>query len=210
MCRRLDNYPYLVRKYCVARLQHDATPTLNQIKEAAPLTVSCARFCGFTRLSGFRTAEQYEEIVVCVQAAEVICELYGTLGTSFLPKLKGDFAFLCFDSQKVSHRECTRRLVATHALPVLSNKAANYRCVCSPQERQLEVSASGKHEDQMPVYALAVETVSLLAPTASLTFSQATLSMAGMLSLSGSSRQCQRAPQTQLPQLHRKRCKASQ
>ena len=36
-----------------------------------------------------------------LQAAEVVCELYATLGTSFLPKLKGDFAFLCFDSQKV-------------------------------------------------------------------------------------------------------------
>ena len=30
-----------------------------------------------------------------------MCELYATLGTSFLPKLKGDFAFVCFDSQKV-------------------------------------------------------------------------------------------------------------
>ncbi|KAL0033612.1 hypothetical protein WJX79_007773 [Trebouxia sp. C0005] len=76
---RLDNYPYLVRKYCVRRLQQDATPTLNQIKQAAPLT-----------------------------AAEVVCELYQTLGTSFLPKLKGDFAFLCFDSQKV-------RVLATRA-----------------------------------------------------------------------------------------------
>lgn len=93
---------------------------------------------------------------------------------------------------------------------MLSDELANYRCVCSPQERQLEVSASGKHEDQMPAYALAVETVSLLAPTASLTFSQATSSMAGMLSLNALSRQCQRAPQTQLPQLYRKPCKASQ
>ncbi|KAL0038949.1 hypothetical protein WJX77_003119 [Trebouxia sp. C0004] len=76
---RLDNYPYLVRKYCVRHLQQDSTPTLNQIKEAAPLT-----------------------------AAEVVCELYQTLGTSFLPKLKGDFAFLCFDSQKV-------RVLATRA-----------------------------------------------------------------------------------------------
>lgn len=144
-----------------------------------------------------------------MQAAEVVCELYQTLGTSFLPKLKGDFAFLCFDSQKVSHRECTWRVLQicfTNAF----RRICEYRCVCSPQERQLGVSASGKLEDQMPAYVLAVESASLLAPTASLTFSQATSSMAGMLSLSASSRQCQRAPQTQLPQLHRKRCKASQ
>ena len=50
-----------------------------------------------TRLTLARSA-----ICLCpVQAAEVVCELYATLGTSFLPKLKGDFAFVCFDSQKV-------------------------------------------------------------------------------------------------------------
>ncbi|KAL3147563.1 hypothetical protein ABBQ38_014616 [Trebouxia sp. C0009 RCD-2024] len=76
---RLDNYPYLVRKYCARRLDGSQLPTLNQIKDAAPLS-----------------------------AAEVICELYTTLGTSFLPKLKGDFAFVCFDSQKL-------RVLATRA-----------------------------------------------------------------------------------------------
>ena len=36
------------------------------------------------------------------QDAQVICELYQTLGTAFLTKLKGDFAFVCYDSRKVS------------------------------------------------------------------------------------------------------------
>lgn len=36
--RELDNYPYLVRKYCSARLP-DQSVTLNQIRQAAPLSV---------------------------------------------------------------------------------------------------------------------------------------------------------------------------
>ena len=43
-----------------------------------------------------------------MQAAQVICELYKTLGTAFLTKLKGDFAFVCYDSRKVSFTASNR------------------------------------------------------------------------------------------------------
>ena len=96
--RRLDNYPYLVRKYCARRLDGSELPTLNQIKDAAPLSVSkeASKLQDKAgRLGSSAISWSF------LQAAEVVCELYATLGTSFLPKLKGDFAFVCFDSKKV-------------------------------------------------------------------------------------------------------------
>ena len=99
-CRRLDNYPYLVRKYCGRRLQQDVTPTLNQIKEAAPLTVRAHTRLSLSSRDSIADS-RVSHCLIAIQAAEVVCELYLTLGTSFLPKLKGDFAFVCFDSHKV-------------------------------------------------------------------------------------------------------------
>lgn len=134
-----------------------------------------------------------------MQAAEVVCELYATLGTSFLPKLKGEFAFVCFDSQKVRQSLMLTSIAHTPCHLFCSFLESLHTCSCAswPQGRQQEVSVSGKLVDQMLVCALAVVTVSPQAPTASLTSSQASSNTAGMLSLSALLWQCHRA----LPQL---------
>ena len=36
------------------------------------------------------------------QEAEVLCALYKRLGTTLLPKLRGEFAFVIYDSKTVS------------------------------------------------------------------------------------------------------------
>ena len=98
-----------------------------------------------------------------MQAAEVLCELYATLGTSFLPKLKGDFAFVCFDSQKVRQPlmlKCFAVCIAIcSALPL--NFLHTCSCASLLHERQQEGSVSGKLVDRMLVCALAVVTVNL-------------------------------------------------
>ncbi|KAK9829562.1 hypothetical protein WJX72_006511 [[Myrmecia] bisecta] len=72
---KLDNYAYLVKKYLLSKVEETELVqdvTLDHIKTAAP-----------------------------IQEAELICELYLELGASLVPKLRGSFSFVCYDSKLV-------------------------------------------------------------------------------------------------------------
>lgn len=71
---RLENYAYLVKKYCANDLdcKSVAWKGLNEIKAAAP-----------------------------VSAASLLCRLYQLLGKEMVAKLRGEFAFVTYDSHLV-------------------------------------------------------------------------------------------------------------
>eukprot|EP00210_Caulerpa_lentillifera_P006740 g6442.t1 len=65
----LQNYAYLVRKYCLEELSLPTTISLEAIRDLTP-----------------------------VREAALLCKLYERLGTGMLTKLRGKFAFCLFDS----------------------------------------------------------------------------------------------------------------
>ncbi|GMH43140.1 hypothetical protein BSKO_11062 [Bryopsis sp. KO-2023] len=65
----LQNYAYLVRKYCLEDLSLPSTISLEAIRERTP-----------------------------IREAALVCKLYERLGTGMLTKLRGKFAFALFDS----------------------------------------------------------------------------------------------------------------
>lgn len=77
----LQNYAYLVRKYCLEELSLPSQISLESIRELTP-----------------------------VREAALLCKLYERLGTGLLTKLRGKFAFCLFDSRSLrvlAARDCS-------------------------------------------------------------------------------------------------------
>ena len=90
--RELDNYAYLVNKYCLkaAKLDTSQTWRLETLREMSPLS-----------------------------NAEVIACLFTQLGSSFMSKLKGHYAFCAYDAHSgrvlaVNDTYCSRDLWQGH------------------------------------------------------------------------------------------------
>lgn len=135
--RRLENYAYLVKKYCLAETgrppaddPHSAalqalqdSISLSEINSRHPVSVrdniqhmlhGLEMPLQLWRLQPKRRPPCTSlplEPAPGMQEAEVLCMLYARLGTTMLPKLRGEFAFVIFDSRTVRLCAALRRVV---------------------------------------------------------------------------------------------------